>query len=279
MSLDKNQNGERMKQTTLELVCCPFCKSTLSFNAKNGNGIIANGDLRCSACDRIYPIKKGIVQFIDPQELEGPNQHFERYYNRLAPFYSMFTKLAFLPFGGERKAREEILKYLGKGGNRTLEVSIGNGVNLPYLFDASNLGEIYGIDISIGQLSQCQRLIHKRDWQVELFLAMAESLPFKNEMFDNVLHIGGINFFSDQRRAIDEMIRVARPGGKVVIADEVERLAKWFNRSFISDHGDEAIETKIYNLIPSSMQDTRLEGIWKMHGQNHGYCLEFTKPV
>lgn len=267
-----------MKQTTLVLVCCPFCKSKLALNAKNGNGIIENGDLRCSTCGRSYPIKKGIVRFIDPQELTGPNQHFERYYNRLAPIYSIFTKLAFLPFGGERKAREEILKHLGKGGGRTLEVSIGNGVNLPYLYELTNIGEIYGLDISLGQLTQCQRLLNKRGWQVELFLAIAESLPFKNDIFDNILHIGGINFFSDKKRAIDEMIRVARPGGKVVIADEVERLAKLFNRSFTSDHGAEAIETVIYNLVPSSMQDIRMEGIWKLHGQNHGYCLEFTKP-
>lgn len=267
-----------MKHTALKLICCPFCKSTLSLNAENGNEIIANGDLRCSACDRIYPIKKGIVHFIDPQELEGPNQHFERYYNRFAPIYSLFTKFAFLPFGGERKARQEILKHLGKGGDRILEVSIGNGVNLPYLYEATNLGEIYGIDISIGQLTQCQRLIHKQDWSVELFLAMAESLPFKNEMFDNVLHIGGINFFSDQKRAIEEMTRVARPGGKVVIADEAERLAKLFNRSFKSDQGNKDIETTLYNLVPKSMQDIRMEGIWKMHGKHHGYCLEFIKP-
>ncbi len=267
-----------MKQKALDLICCPFCKSTLSLNTENGNEKIANGDLRCSACDRSYPIRKGIVHFIDPQELEGSNQHFERYYNRFAPFYSIFTKIAFLPFGGERKAREEILKHLGVDGGRTLEVSIGNGVNLPYLYEASNIGEIYGIDISIGQLTQCQKLINKRDWQVELFLTMAESLPFKNEMFDKVLHIGGINFFSDKKRAIDEMTRVVRPSGKVVIADEAERLAKRFNRSFTSDHGDEALETMLYNLVPSSMQDIRMEGIWKMHGQHHGYCLVFTKP-
>jgi len=245
---------------------------------RQGDGLVENGDLHCLTCDRSYPINNGIVRFIDPQELTGPNQHFERYYNRLAPFYSIFTKLAFLPFGGERKAREEILEHLGVDRGRTLEVSIGNGVNLPYLYEASNEREIYGIDISIGQLAQCQRLIHKRDWQVELFQAMAESLPFKSEMFDNVLHIGGINFFTDKKRALEEMIRVLRPDGTVVIADEAERLAKRFNRSFTSDHGDEAIETMLFNLVPSSMQDIRMEGIWKMHGQHHGYCLVFTKP-
>ncbi len=270
-----------MKQTTLELLCCLLCKSSLSLNAKDENGIISNGELHCSTCDRSYSIRNGIVHFIDPQELDGPNQQFERYYNRLAPFYSIFTKLAFLPFGGERKARMEILDHLDLDGGRILEVSIGNGVNLPYLFSASKVDEVYGIDISIGQLSHCQRLLNKRGGQVDLFLAMAEVLPFRHETFDRVLHIGGINFFSNRKQSIDEMIRVVRPGGKVVIADEAERLAKRINpsareKSSVPKGG--TIEETIHNLVPDTMQDIRMEGIWKAHGRDHGYCLEFTKP-
>jgi ubiquinone/menaquinone biosynthesis C-methylase UbiE/uncharacterized protein YbaR (Trm112 family) len=270
-----------MKQVTVEILCCPSCKSTLSLNAKSGDGIVSDGELVCSACNRKYPVRARIAHFIDPLELEGLNQHFEQYYNRLAPVYSIFTKLAFLPFGGERKARMEILDHLDMGEGRTLEVSIGNGVNLSYLFEASNAGEIYGIDISIGQLSHCRRLIQKRDWEVDLFLAMAESLPFMHEVFDRVLHIGGINFFSDKKQSIEEMIRVVRPGGKVVIADEVGRLAKRIKRSDIGSSSDDinsAIEEIIYNLVPDSMQDIRMEGIWKVHGKYHGYCLAFTKP-
>lgn len=270
-----------MKQTTLELICCPVCKSTLSMTMKNGNDITANGELLCSTCNRSYPIQNGIVHFIDPQELEGPNQHFERYYNRLAPFYSIFTKVAFLPFGGERNARMEILEHLDLNGGRILEVSVGNGVNLPYLFDTPKVDEIHGIDISIGQLSQCRKLVDKRGWQVDLFLAMAEALPFKPETFDRVLHIGGINFFSNKKQSIEEMIRVVRPGGKVVIADESERVAKRINPSALassSDRKGENVEETIHNLVPDTMQDIRMEGIWKGHGEYHGYCLEFTKP-
>ena len=270
-----------MKQTTLELLCCPLCKSMLSLNTKDGNGVISSGELLCSTCDRRYSVRDGIVRFIDPQELEGSNRQFERYYNRLAPFYSIFTKLAFLPFGGERKARMEILNHLDMGGGRTLEVSIGNGVNLPYLFGASKADEIYGVDISIGQLSHCQSLLDKRDWQVDLFLATAEILPFRQETFDRVLHIGGINFFSNKKQSIDEMIRVVRPGGKVVIADEAERVAKRINPSALpssSDPKSGAIEETIHGLVPDAMQDIRMEGIWKAHGKHHGYCLEFTKP-
>jgi len=271
-----------MKYATLELLCCPTCQSTLRFSNEPESGIIDDGRLLCTQCERSYPIHNGTVNFIEPQELEGPNSHFARYYDRLAPFYSLFTKLAFLPFGGERKAREEILDRLNFNGGRTLEVSIGNGINLPYFFESPNIGEIYGLDISLGQLSGCKRLLNKKGWQVDLFLGVAEALPFKPNTFDNVLHIGGINFFSDKKQAIDEMIRVARPGSKIVIADEAERLAKRVNKSIdISSPGQGVgkIETTIINLVPKTMKEIRAEGIWKTHGKHHGYCLEFIKPT
>jgi ubiquinone/menaquinone biosynthesis C-methylase UbiE len=222
------------------------------------------------------------VHFIKAQELEGPNQHYERSYNRLAPFYTLFSKLAMLPFGGERKARGEILQHLDLNGGRTLEVSIGNGVNLPYLFESHQVGEVYGLDISAGMLKRCRKHTKRRGWEVDLFLAMAEGLPFKDETFDNVLHIGGINFFSDKGQAVKEMARVARPGGRVVIADEAERLAKGIDRSASEppiplEEGAQP-GTSILKLVPGSMQDVRLEGIWKVHGKHHGYCVLFTKP-
>jgi len=265
----------------LELICCPSCKTTLSLNAEADGGIVLNGELSCSTCTRKYPIKNGIVHFINPGELEGQNQHFERYYNRFAPFYSLFSKFALLPFGGERKARREILDRLDLIGGRTLEVSIGNGVNLPYLQEWDGVGEVFGIDISIGQLNHCQRLTNKRGWKVDLFLAMAESLPFKDDVFHNVLHIGGINFFSGKAQAIQEMSRVVCSGGKVVISDEAERLAKQVSRlqdTATPTEGNEAFEETLANLVPGEMQNIRMEGIWKVHGKDHGYCLHFRKP-
>lgn len=270
-----------MKYTSLELLCCPTCHSELKLHDEASNGFVVSGDLLCLQCKQGYPIEDGIVRFIDSKELDGTNRHFEHYYNRLAPFYSLFTKVTFLVFGGEQKARKEILDRLNFNNNRTLEVSIGNGVNLPFILDAQNPGEVYGLDISIGQLSRCRSLTSKNSWQVDLFLGTAESLPFKADTFDNILHIGGINFFSDKKQAIKEMIRVARPGSKIVIADEVERLAKRIFKSVDRPSTEERtgeIETTIINDVPKTMENVHVDGIWKAHGKHHGYCLEFTKP-
>ena len=270
---------QKMKPSTLEILCCPHCKSSLSLDPEPGDGGAPGGRLNCKTCDRDYPIRDGIVHFFEVQELRGSNQRYERTYNRMAPFYSWFSKFAMLPFGGERKARMEILDHLDFAGGRTLEISIGSGVNLPYLYESPDPGEIYGIDISIGQLQQCQKLSQKRDWQVNVILAMAESLPFKTGTFDRVLHIGGINFFSDKSRAVSEMVRVARPGARVVIADEAERLAKGIDKSYGDQRsGVGGPGSSISKLVPTEMDDLQVSGIWNMHGRPHGYCLTFRVP-
>jgi ubiquinone/menaquinone biosynthesis C-methylase UbiE len=190
--------------------------------------------------------------------------------------------MGFLGFGGERKARKVILDRLDLNGGRVLEVSIGSGANLPYLFEPPGVGEVYGLDISLGQLARCRRLIRERGWPVDLFLGTAEALPFKAESFDSVFHIGGINFFSGKKKAIDEMIRVARPGSKIVIADESEHVAQNIARitGLLRSSQGKKVDTAIpVHLVPETMEQIKVDDIWKAHGQYHGYCLEFRKPA
>jgi ubiquinone/menaquinone biosynthesis C-methylase UbiE len=106
-------------------------------------------------------------------------------------------------------------------------------------------------------------------------------LPFRSDSFDSVFHIGGINFFSEKKKAIDEMIRVARPGSKIVIADESEQVARTVARflRLSSSSPDNKLDTSVpVHLVPKTMKEVSVNGIWKMHGRYHGYCLEFRKP-
>jgi ubiquinone/menaquinone biosynthesis C-methylase UbiE/uncharacterized protein YbaR (Trm112 family) len=259
-----------------------MCRSELSLRGESGQRTVESGELLCTQCERSFPIEGGIPRFIDPQELEGPNRRFARSYDWFSRIYSLFTKMAFIGFGGERKARKEILDRLESTAARTLEVSVGTGDNLPYLYESPSMGEVYGLDISSGQLARCRSLVTKHTWPVDLFLGTAEALPFKAESFDSVLHVGGINFFSGKKQAIDEMIRVARPGSKIVIADESERLARFLQRmpGFSRAHNGKKPDAAVpVDLVPDTMKEIRVDGIWKAHGRYHGYCLEFRKPA
>ncbi len=272
----------KVKCSTSELLCCPHCQGALSRCDEPSNSVADEGDLSCSHCERSFPIRNGIAHFTSPEELEGLNRHFARFYERFSRFEPVFDKLSFLSMGGERRARSEILRRLELAGGRILEVSIGAGGNLPYLFESPKVSEVYGLDISLAQLIRCRKSVRKRGWPVHLFFGMAEALPFRAGSFDAVFHIGGINFFSGKKRAIDEMIRVARPGTKIVIADESERIARFIARLFRLSRSQQGrkVDTSVpVHLVPETMEEIRAEGIWKRHGQYHGYCLEFRKPL
>jgi ubiquinone/menaquinone biosynthesis C-methylase UbiE len=271
-----------MKRATLELLCCPDCHGPLELRSERGDGTVDEGSLHCSSCARAFSIEDGTAHFVSPDELGDTNRRFARFYDRFSRFEAFAFKLSALPMGGERKVRGEVLNRLDRNAARILEVSVGSGGNLRYLFESPALDHVCGLDISAGQLSCCRKLVAKHGWPVDLFLATAEELPFRAETFDCVFHIGGINFFSGKKKAIDEMIRVARPGSRIVIADESERVARTVARltGVSRSRGGEEIDVSVpVHLVPDGMEGVRVDGIWRAHGHDHGYCLEFTKPA
>ena len=269
-----------MKRSTLDLLACPTCHGQLEyFCAEPGVEDCQTGNLYCRTCSINYSIVQGIPCFLQPQELSGLNQRFARLYNWFSWLYRPFSKLAFAYIGmSEEQGRREITDRLNPRGGKVLEVSVGPGVNLPYLVNRPDVSEIYGLDISYGQLKRCQSYAHGKGWDVSLFHGNGEKLPFRDESFDSVFHIGGINFFNDKKAAIEEMIRVAKPGARIIIADESEMGARGYERfipGFKSSFGGkrESITAPL-NLVPSQMLETHVVDVWK----GWLYCLEFTKP-
>lgn len=256
-----------MNTSTLSLLCCPECHGELTFD----------GALHCTRCSSIYPVQDGVPHFIAGQELTGQNRRFAYLYDWFSYIYRPYAKIVFAFIGGEDRNRNEIVNRMELG-SRVLEVSIGPGNNLPYLLNHPEVKEIFGVDISPGQIKQCKAFSRRRGYPVELFLGEAEQLPFKDETFDTVFHVGGINFFSDKKKAIEEMVRVAKPGTKIVIVDENERGAKFydwtlpgFSRSF-KDKRPRI--TAPVDCVPAGMLDVQVLPAWR----GWFYCLEFRKP-
>ena len=122
----------------------------------------------------------------------------------------------------QAQTRRQFLKdVVVRPGRKVLEVSVGTGANIWLLPDDA---QYYGLDISWKMLERCRRNGKKHNRSIELVFGSAEHLPFRDERFDCVYHVGGINFFNDSLQAVREMIRVARPGTRIVISDEVEEV-------------------------------------------------------
>lgn len=267
-----------MKSTTLDLLACPTCHDRLEYSGADEN-TIQEGMLTCFYCKQQFPIVNGIPHFIQREQLTGLNRHFARAYDLSSWAYRAFSKIAFAYIGmNEEIGRREITDRLDPHGGRVLEVSIGPGVNLSYFIDRPDVGEVFGLDISLGQLKNCQRYVTKKGWGVDLFLGNAEQLPFRDEAFEGVFHVGGINFFNDKKAAIDEMIRVAKPGARILIADETEKGAQGYEKfipTFKKSFDGKRDEIKApVDLVPPEMVEQRVFDAWK----GWFYCIEFRKP-
>lgn len=267
-----------MKAANLELLACPVCGARLEIVGP-ARGEITRETLRCLENFHSFPVQDGIPHFTEYWQLTGFNKRFSREYDWFSLVYRAFSTIAFAFIGmSEEQGRREITDRLDPHGGKVLEVSIGPGNNLPYLVNRPDVGEVLGMDISPGQLKRCQSYTRRKGWQVDLCLANAERLPYRDEVFDGVLHIGGINFFNDKKAAILEMIRVAKPGSRILIGDETERGAKGYEKTLPgfkqSFQGSRPEVLPPISLVPAEMLEVRLSEVWK----GWFYCLEFRKP-
>lgn len=260
-----------MKRTTKDILCCPKCRNDLLFNENDASGKITKGVLECATCQRSYPLENGFIHFLREGEVRRFSNRAEFFRSIYCQLYTPLTNFMFLPCGGVKKARQEVLSRLEiPSGAKILETGTGACDNIPFIAQKSDYGSFYGLDNQQKMLRKCMRNLKKWNLQADLFWSNAEELPFKDDVFDVVFHLGAINLFSDKKQAIDEMIRVAKPRTKIVIADENEKAARLF-RIFMGKQ--EKIIPPV-DLIPDNMQDIHLDTIWR----GLGYLIEFRTP-
>jgi len=257
-----------MKTSQLNLLCCPECNTELEFIKSD---IYKNFILHCENCSKDFVGNENFIDFMGEKTLEF-NGKWEKLIRLLyAKMYTPLTNFMFLLCGGVKNAKREVLEHLEiRDNQKILETGIGASENVYLLNKAAKNLEFHGNDI------QNQMLIHSiknlKKWKIKtnLYRSDAQSLPFKDETFDVVFHLGSINLFPDKKKAIDEMIRVAKPGTKIVIADESQRAERLI--SIFTGKNPDA--TPPLDLVPKKMIDLDFKTIWK----GYGYLIEFRKP-
>ena len=265
-----------MKAETVSLLRSPRTHENLRLVAEEtGRGKTTEVLVSTETGER-FLVHEGIPCLLDESRVTGFNKKYRRFYNIVAPLYDGTLRLLARLAGGT--VDEFRLSYIREleieDGGRFLEVSVGTGANLRYLPPNA---ECHGLDISWRMLMRCRGNLNQWNRTAELVLGDAEELPYQDELFDSVLHVGGINAFNDRARAIKEMIRVAKPGCKVVIVDETAKLVEkfsWFpgGKRMMRRYRDRF--SAPVDLVPKEMRDITTREI--VHGDM--YCLSFRKP-
>jgi ubiquinone/menaquinone biosynthesis C-methylase UbiE len=76
------------------------------------------------------------------------------------------------------------------------------------------------MDLSSGMLKVSQRKFEQVGLNVSLTYGSVFNIPYQKNQFDMVIHSGGINTFSDIQGSLNEMLRIAKSGGIIIVIDE-----------------------------------------------------------
>jgi len=96
-----------------------------------------------------------------------------------------------------------------------LDLGCGTGQLTRRLTEQFPDAEVVGIDYSVGMLAEASDRVGNR---ANLVRADAQYLPFRSASADVVVCTESFHWYSDQRRALEELAAVLRPGGQLVIA-------------------------------------------------------------
>ncbi len=108
-------------------------------------------------------------------------------------------------------------RIVGTASGRVLEIGIGSGLNLP--FYAPTAAHVIGVDPSPRLLAMAHERRRAAAPVVDLVEGSAEALPLENASVDTVVVSWTLCSIPDPSRALREMRRVLRPGGRLLFVE------------------------------------------------------------
>jgi ubiquinone/menaquinone biosynthesis C-methylase UbiE len=130
-------------------------------------------------------------------------------------------------------ARDRFVAIAGTDGwpyRKALEIGAGTGFFSLNLRQAGVLDEVHVTDISPGMVEAAERNAERLGFAIEGRTADAERLPYEDGTFDIVVGHAVIHHLPDVEQAFREMLRVLKPGGRVVICGEPTRYGDFVAR-------------------------------------------------
>jgi ubiquinone/menaquinone biosynthesis C-methylase UbiE len=141
--------------------------------------------------------------------------------------YDRFSKRS--EQGGLAEMRRNLI---ASASGDVLEIGAGTGANLGYY--GGGVESLTVTEPQPSMLKRLQRKAREQNSQAKVLRAPAEDLPFEDESFDTVVSTLVLCGVDDQPRALRELLRVLRPGGRLIFLEHVRsddpRVAKMQHR-------------------------------------------------
>lgn len=133
-------------------------------------------------------------------------------FDDVAPKYDLVNDV--LSAGQTRSWRKAVVRAVDAApGQRVLDLAAGTGTSSEPYADAGV--HVVACDFSLGML----RVGKRRRPDIDFVAGDATNLPFADDSFDACTVSFGLRNVGDPRKALAEMLRVTRPGGRLVVAE------------------------------------------------------------
>lgn len=143
--------------------------------------------------------------------------HVHDLFENIAPKYDKMNDI--MSFKQHKVWRKKTMKIMDvKPGQTALDLCCGTCDWTIDLAKASGTGKITGLDFSEQMLAVGKRKVAEAglDHQIQLVQGNAMDLPFEDNSFDYVTIGFGLRNVPDYKQVVSEMLRVVKPGGKIV---------------------------------------------------------------
>lgn len=164
--------------------------------------------------------------FVLPQTAEKP-QYVQQLFSRVAGYYDLMND--FMSAGLHRRWKQQACQWLNlQSGQSVLDVCCGTG-DLELMLAKQTPGiQVTGLDFCQPMLDLAQDRLTQAGVHATLVQGDALALPFEANQFDGAIISYGLRNVADYQQCLTEMVRVLKPGGRLVILD-MSHPEPWMN--------------------------------------------------
>jgi demethylmenaquinone methyltransferase/2-methoxy-6-polyprenyl-1,4-benzoquinol methylase len=182
-------------------------------------------------------------------------------FNNISANYDFLNH--FLSLGIDHLWRKKAIKQLKNlEVKKVIDIATGTG-DFAIASLKLNPDEVIGVDISSGMLEVGSKKMKNKghDKTIKMILGDSENLAFEDNYFDALTVGFGVRNFENLEKGLSEMLRVIRPGGKIVILEfskpkkfPVKQVFSFYSNYFIPFFGKRiSKDPQAYAYLPESV--------------------------